>query len=194
MGDPKKSRRKYTTPSHPYQAERIINEGKLKREFGLSNKKEIWKFLSLLRKWQQQARGIIALSDDIRPEEEKKLIKKINSMNLLPKDAQLDDVLALELKSILDRRLQSQVYKMGLANSMKQARQFILHRKLSVNGKTITSPSYLVKTKDTIRFIGNFNPKLKEVITEKKLLNKIKPKKDETPETKKPEKTEESKK
>ncbi len=167
MGDPKILRRKYTTPGHPYEAKRIIEENKLIREFGLSNKREIWKALSLLRTWQQQARKIIALPDEIRPEEEKKLIKKISSLNLLPTESHIDDVLALELKAILDKRLQTQIFKMGLANSIRQARQFILHRKITVNGKKITAPSYLVKKGDTVRFAANFNPKLKEIITEK---------------------------
>lgn len=165
MGDPKKSRRKYKTPGHPYESERITEEARLLREFGLSNKKEIWRSFSLLRKWQTQARDIIALPDEEKIKEEEKLIHKLNSTNLLPKASHIDDVLALELRAILDRRLQTQVYKMGLSNSIKQSRQFILHRKVTVNGKKITSPSYLVKTSDSIRFVGSFNPKIKEVVT-----------------------------
>ena len=43
MGQPRKSRKKYNTPPHPWNAERIKNENKLMTKYGLKNKKEIWK-------------------------------------------------------------------------------------------------------------------------------------------------------
>ncbi|MDP7610203.1 MAG: 30S ribosomal protein S4, partial [Candidatus Woesearchaeota archaeon] len=43
MGDPKKQRKKYSKPSHPWQTERIEVEKVLMKEYGLKNKKEIWR-------------------------------------------------------------------------------------------------------------------------------------------------------
>ena len=43
MGQPRKSRKKYNTPPHPWNAERIKNENKLMTKYGLKNKKEIGK-------------------------------------------------------------------------------------------------------------------------------------------------------
>ncbi len=39
MGQPRKSRKKYNTPPHPWNAERIKNENKLMTKYGLKNKK-----------------------------------------------------------------------------------------------------------------------------------------------------------
>jgi len=58
--------------------------------------------------------------------------------------AELHNVLSLELKDILERRIQSVIFRKGLTRSMKQARQFIVHRHITVGKKEITSPSYLV--------------------------------------------------
>ena len=41
MGQPRKSRKKYNTPPHPWNAERIKNENKLMTKYGLKNKKEM---------------------------------------------------------------------------------------------------------------------------------------------------------
>ena len=43
MGDPKRLRKKYETPSHPWEEERIKRETELMKKYGLKNKREIWK-------------------------------------------------------------------------------------------------------------------------------------------------------
>ena len=47
--------------------------------------------------------------------------------------------------SLLERRLDNVVFRMGLAPSRTLARQIVSHAHLSVNGKTVTIPSYIVK-------------------------------------------------
>ena len=56
MGDPKKQRKKYTTPRHPWQRDRLDEERQLLKDYGLKNKKELWKFESLLRKFKGKYR------------------------------------------------------------------------------------------------------------------------------------------
>ena len=56
MGDPKFSRRRYQTPSHPWQKERIDSENELIKKYGLKNKRELWKVQSLLRRFRQRSR------------------------------------------------------------------------------------------------------------------------------------------
>jgi len=73
-------------------------------------------------------------------------------------------VLNLQLRDLLERRLQTVVYKMGLSNSVNQSRQFILHKKVTVNGTALTSPSYLVREGDKIAFKEGFSPVLVEVV------------------------------
>jgi small subunit ribosomal protein S4 len=54
------------------------------------------------------------------------------------------------LLSLLERRLDNVVYRMGFADSRAQARQLVAHGHFSVNGKRLKVPSYLVKPEDTI--------------------------------------------
>ncbi|MBI2662993.1 30S ribosomal protein S4 [Candidatus Woesearchaeota archaeon] len=145
MGDPKKQRRKYSTPLSPWQGQRIEEEKVILNEYGLRNKKEIWRLDSLLRKFRSQAKHLIATRTDQARKEEQLLINKLTKLGLLNKDAHLDDILGLNLKSLLERRLQTLVYRKNLSRSMNQARQFILHGHITLNNKKISVPSYLVK-------------------------------------------------
>ena len=162
----RKTRRKYDTPNHPWQAERIDEEKKLIEEYGLTNKKQIWKMSSLLRNFRKQARDIIGLRSERKEASIKILISKLTRLGLLNKDSTTGDVLNLSLRDILERRLQTVVYKMGLANSVKQARQFILHRKVVVNEKVISSPSYLINTGDKVSLKSGFTPNLVKIVVE----------------------------
>ena len=52
--------------------------------------------------------------------------------------------------SLLERRLDNVVFRMGIAPSRTLARQLVNHAHLSVNGKTVTIPSYIVKAGDVV--------------------------------------------
>ncbi|MBI4212464.1 MAG: 30S ribosomal protein S4 [Deltaproteobacteria bacterium] len=54
------------------------------------------------------------------------------------------------LLQLLERRLDNMVYRLGFANSRKQARQLVLHRHFLVNGKCVDVPSYLVREGDVV--------------------------------------------
>ncbi len=54
------------------------------------------------------------------------------------------------LISILERRLDNVVYRLGFATSRKQARQFVKHNHFMVNGKRVNIPSYIVQVDDVI--------------------------------------------
>ncbi|UCG67956.1 MAG: 30S ribosomal protein S4 [Thermoplasmata archaeon] len=148
MGDPKLSRRKYDTPSHPWQGSRIKEENELLKKYGLKNKRELWKAQSLLRNYRRQGRNLLARLrfGDVQAEKEMKgLVTKLANLGVLPEDATLDDVLALDLEKILERRLQTLVYLKGLAYTPKQARQLIIHGHTVINDRKVTVPGYLVK-------------------------------------------------
>ncbi len=145
MGDPKKSRKKYETPSHPWQKTRIEEESALQRKYGLKNKREIWKAKALLRKFRKRARELVGRVDEEGLKEREKLIEKLYEMGILQsKEATLDDILSLTVEDILERRLQTIVYKKGLARTIRQARQFIVHGHVRIAGRRVTVPSYLV--------------------------------------------------
>ncbi|MBD3329045.1 30S ribosomal protein S4 [Candidatus Dojkabacteria bacterium] len=60
-----------------------------------------------------------------------------------------------ELLKLLERRLDNVVYLSGLAASRSQARQYVTHKHVLVNGKVINIPSYPVKIGDTISLKEN---------------------------------------
>ncbi|MCW1296435.1 MAG: 30S ribosomal protein S4 [Candidatus Parvarchaeota archaeon] len=145
MGDPRtRLKKKYEKPKQRWQKLRIDKEADLIKKYGFVNKREIWKMQSILRKWRQQARKLIASKGDQARIEKEQLISKLSKLGLVKKDAKLDDVLGLEINNLCDRRLQTIVFNKGLANSIKQARQFIVHGHISIKDKKIKSPNYLV--------------------------------------------------
>jgi len=158
VGDPKKLARKFDTPRHPWQADRIKEEITLVREFGLSNKKEVWRTSSLVKNWRERAKKILRLTDERRKQAEDELFGMLLKLNILQKGAKLDDVLAITTPEVLERRLQTQIYKQSIANTVKQARQYIVHNKIFVNGKLINSPSYLVKKEDKLSISAKLKP------------------------------------
>lgn len=147
MGDPRKHRKKYTKPIHPWQKERIEEEKAIIKEYGLKNKKEFWKMASKLRNFAKQAKNLIAEKGGQAEKEKEQLLSKLARFGLLPAESDITDVLGITINDILNRRLQTLVYKKNMATTMDQARQFITHRHIIVNEKKVTSPSYLV-TKD----------------------------------------------
>ena len=61
------------------------------------------------------------------------------------------------LLRLLELRLDNVVYRLGLAKSRNQARQFVAHGFISVNGKKMSIPSYSTKVGDKISFTENGN-------------------------------------
>ena len=141
MGDPKKHRRKYETPLRPWDKKRILEEKELLERYGLRRKREIYRAESILRKIRRQARNLAASKNE---EEKKKLLEKLERMGLVEKNSALDDILSLNVENILERRLQTIVFRKGLARTPKQARQFIVHNHVRVGDRRIKWPSFLV--------------------------------------------------
>ncbi|MFQ6063875.1 MAG: 30S ribosomal protein S4 [Candidatus Bathyarchaeia archaeon] len=144
MGDPKKPRKKYDTPRFPWQADTIQTELRLIGEYGLRNKKEFWRNRTMISKFRGIARSLLGMSSKDRIKREKQLLNRLHRLGMLPKDAKLDDVFDLTVENLLERRLQSLVFRKGLAKSMHQARQFIVHGHIAIGGRRISSPNYLV--------------------------------------------------
>jgi len=147
MGKPKFSRKKYDTPSHPWQADRIQAENELIQKYGLKNKREIWKAETALKRYRGQARELLAkirVGDPQTKKESDQLLTRLTRLNILPPNPTLDDVLALNTESILSRRLQTVTYLKGLASTPTQARQLISHGHIAINGRKVTVPSYMV--------------------------------------------------
>lgn len=156
MGKPKFSRKKYVTPSHPWQEDRIKAENELIKKYGLKNKREIWKAQTRLRNYRGQARELEAkiLTGDVQSKKERdQLLIHLNRMNILPPKSTLDDVLALETEAVLSRRLQTLTYLKGFASTPNQARQLISHGHIAIGNNRVTVPGYIV-TKEEEGEIG----------------------------------------
>jgi len=147
MGHPKKPRKKYSTPGHPWQKGRIDEEKELMKEYGLRNKREIWKSGTQLSKFKRQAKKLSALDTEQSSKETKQMVDKLKSYGLI-KEGSFDEILGLSINNILARRLQSMLVTKKLARTTSQARQMITHNHIKVNGKAISSPAYLVKTNE----------------------------------------------
>ncbi|RLJ03043.1 MAG: 30S ribosomal protein S4 [Candidatus Aenigmatarchaeota archaeon] len=141
MGDIKRQRKKYQTPKKPWDKKRIDMENELLKEYGLRRKREIWRSEAILRGIRKQAKELSAVED---PEKMEKLFERVKRLGLVGDNPTLDDLLELTVRDILERRLQTILFRKGLANTPKQARQFIVHKHVMVGEKKIRWPSFLV--------------------------------------------------
>jgi small subunit ribosomal protein S4 len=144
MGDPRKLGNKYEHPKKLWESARISEESALKREYGLKTMRELWVMNQELKVMRREARRLLSVSEEERQRDLPKLMNKLGRLGILAKDSKLEQVLSLTVKDILERRLQTRVQKKGLAKSAKQARQLITHGFISVKGRKVDSPSYLV--------------------------------------------------
>jgi len=197
MGDPRKNRKKYTTPMHPWQKVRIDEERILLTEYGLKNKKDLWKSSSKLGQLKKQAKSLIG-KKDIQSETEKKLfLEKLEKLKLLKDESTIENVLDLSVKDILERRLQTLMLRKGFAKTIKQARQFITHGHVTVNNKKINAPSYLVSAPEETTIIFDersalADPEHPERKVEEKEIPQIKEEKEEVKEEWHPHQTKEN--
>ena len=160
MGDPKKARKQYSRPRSPWRADQLAQELYLLGTFGLRNKRELWKAQTQLSSVRKQARTLLAATEAVRLREEKKLLDSLRRRGLVHEGATLDDILSLTVEDMLTRRLQSMVFKKGMALSPLHSRQLIVHGHVMVGEKIITVPGYEVggKEEGTIKLIGHETP------------------------------------
>ncbi|MDI6806809.1 MAG: 30S ribosomal protein S4 [Candidatus Aenigmarchaeota archaeon] len=149
----KRQRKKYELPLRPWDKERMEKEKVLMKTFGLKKKREIWVSEALLRKYRRVARELIAKSDK---KGESQLLEKLSKLGILLKNSTLDDVLNLTVENFLERRLQTVIFRKGVANTLKQARQLIVHKKVMIGGRRVIYPSYIVpiEEEDKIKVLG----------------------------------------
>ncbi len=146
MGYPGKNHKMYDRPKKPFQAERIANEVEMVKSFGLRNKRELWKAQAVLRKYRHNGRNLLAaVSVGQAPPEAEAIVNRLKKFGMLKEEGDLDAILSMKVTDVLERRLQTQVYRQGLANSLKQSRQFIAHGHIQVSGRRVTVPGYLVR-------------------------------------------------
>ena len=157
MGHPRKARKKYDTPPHPWNADRIKEENRLSSKYGLKNKKEVWKAETTVKRYRRDARHLLGMETEQTIKEREQLLSHLRKLGILGDEARLEDVLDLTVEDVLRRRLQTMVHNKGLATTAKGARQFVIHGHIALDGKKIDSPSYIVKKgeENLIGFYGS---------------------------------------
>jgi small subunit ribosomal protein S4 len=143
----------YETPNHPYQGERIADESNLIGRYGLKNKEELWRAQSELRGYRREARKLLGSTEGDNREAEE-FLARLKRYGILNEQDRLGDVLSLDVSDVLERRLQTVVYRKGYANTPEQARQFIVHGHIEMDGHRVTRPGMAVEAavEDTISF------------------------------------------
>ena len=135
-------------PRRPYEKERIDAELKLCGEFGLKTKKEIWRLRLVLSKIRSTSRELLTLDEknDRRVFEGAAILRRLHRYGILDESKnKLDYALSLNVEDFLDRRLQTRVYKQGLARSIHHSRVLIRQRHIRVRNQVVNVPSFLVR-------------------------------------------------
>merc|ERR1719265_444506 len=119
-----------TRPACTYEKERLKAELMLVGEYGLKNKRELYRINVALSKIRKAARVLLTY-----PEKD---LRRMVRYGFLDQDKQqLDYVLALTTDIFLSRRLQTMVFKMGLAKSIHHARVLIRQRHIRIRKQIV---------------------------------------------------------
>jgi small subunit ribosomal protein S4 len=149
--------KRYETPNHPYQGERIAEETGLLSQYGLKNKQELWRAQSQLREFRREARRLLGETQgdvEAAGAAGAEFVARLRRLGILSEEDDISAVLSLDETDLLERRLQTVVYRDGMASTPRQARQFVVHGHVTVDGARVTRPSKKVEVDEepTIAF------------------------------------------
>ena len=134
----KRKHKTYSRPKRPFDKARIEEEASLKKDFGLKNKREIWKANAKIKSMRERAKKLIPAA----AEEQEAFFDKLKKIGFEVNS--IADVLSLDVRDYLKRRLQTILVDKKLATKPKSARQLITHKKVMINGKVVNTPSFIV--------------------------------------------------
>ena len=133
-----RQKKKYSRPQRPFDKARIDEENILREKYGLKNKKEIWKADASIGRIRNLAKQLITASE----EDKNAFIERMKARGFEVEN--IAEVLALDKKDWLKRRLQTILVVKKLTTTPKQARQLIAHKHVSIGNQIVNVPSYMV--------------------------------------------------
>ena len=139
MGDIKRKRKLFSRPKKLFDRVRMDEENALIKKYGLKNKREIWKAKTAVSKLRRRAKSLIGKD----MEEQQVFFNRLNKIGM--NITNVSDVLALTEENLFERRLQTILAKKKLANTVKGARQLIVHKNVLVDGTIVNIPSFIVE-------------------------------------------------
>ena len=134
----KRKHKTYSKPKRPFDKTRIDEEALIMKEFGLKNKREIWKADANVNSLREKAKKLISAD----PEEQQALFGRLKKIGINVNS--IADVLSLTKQDYLKRRLQTVLVEKKLATTVRSARQLITHKKVLINNRVVNRPSYIV--------------------------------------------------
>ncbi|MFQ6085764.1 MAG: 30S ribosomal protein S4 [Candidatus Bathyarchaeia archaeon] len=140
----RKLRKKYLLPKKPWDKTLLDAELKQMGQYGLRSKRELRRFAWMVVNYRKTARRFLPLHPSKQGRSVREFLTKLYKQGLIGKEADLSDVLDITVEDLLERRLQTIVFRKGLANSIHQARQLITHGHISVDGRRVKVPSFIV--------------------------------------------------
>src|SRR5467141_983854 len=123
MGDPRKPRKTYETPRHPWRKEQLEAELHLLGEYGRRNKRELRRHETTLSNIRGIARTLRGGSEDQKSQIESPYLKRLARLGILPESASADNIPAVNVKDLMERRRQTSSFRPGPARRPHQAPQ-----------------------------------------------------------------------
>ncbi len=164
-----KKKKLYSRPRKAYEKTRISEENVLVEMYGLKSKREVWKTLAKVKYFRDRAKELAKAGT----EEQEVLFNKLKKIGL--KVNSISDVLDLKIEDLLNRRLPTVVKKLGFANTVKQARQMVVHKNVRIDGRVVNIPSYLVSTEEENKIKAKTPAKPKPKAQAEKVEEKVAP-------------------
>ncbi len=140
--------KRFKKPRMSWDSDEIKERKAIMSGYGLRRRREILIAQEILRNYRRRARELISEKDERKI---KLLLDKLVKLGLLKEGKGLDDVLALTINDILERRLQTIVWRRGLASTALHSRQFITHGHVMIDGKKARTPAYIVPVAEEAR-------------------------------------------
>lgn len=185
MGSAKRLRKKFENPKKLWDETRLKEEKKLVEDYGLKNMRELWRAQTILRKIRRDARRLLSGKGTKLEERAERLINRCKKYFINKTDLKIEDILGLKVTDLLERRLQTIVWRKHYGLTPTMARQITVHGHLAIDGNKVSIPSYLVSFAEESK-VGWFGKPINVKMPEKTIST-------EEPEPKREEKLEEVK-